>query len=317
MKYVYIDWNVFNRIEKRHDDTYLQIEEFIKNEKIITPYSNAHINDLIRGYEKNSSYINGHLQTLERLTKNLCITQYWGEKNSRWHYRNVFEFFESALEDNATSAKSFKDLFKNFGDDMPEVSVLWEIQLSNLRAQKLPSGFKDLFKENPAFALMFPKAKMEMTALSFCEDLYEFATNSKKDYSIYKTLRNYINQSRLKFKNNPEVFRNIDKSMGDKPNYLTFDETLEAYEPKTKVTDNPIYNKVTSTYHKIDLKGFKSDEKFSNLIDDSLHVFYGAHCEAFVSIDDKCLYKASKTYEELKIKTLVIEPENLVEMLSE
>lgn len=68
MKYVYIDWNVFNRIEKRHDDTYLQIEEFIKNEKIITPYSNAHINDLIRGYEKNSSYINGHCELPQKLT---------------------------------------------------------------------------------------------------------------------------------------------------------------------------------------------------------------------------------------------------------
>ena len=42
------------------------------------------------------------------------------------------------------------------------------------------------------------------------------------------------------------------------------------------------------------------------MFDDSLHTFYGAHCDFFITNDDRCKYKAEKTYERLKIKTSVI-----------
>lgn len=312
MTYAYLDWNIFNKIEKESDIIYSQIEQQILHDKIITPYSNAHINDLVRGYEKNPNYIQGHLATLQKLTKNLCLVQYWGEKNTRWHYRDVFEFFNSALEELGTSPKSFSDLFKSFEDNIPELSTLWEMQLSLLHSQKMPEGFKDLFKENPAFGLMFPRTKREMNALAFCEDLYEFATNSKKDYSVYKALRNYVNQSRLKLKNQPGLFKQLDKNMENLPAHLNFDASWETYSHKSKITDNPMYQKITNVYQKIDFKGYKSDEKFANLIDDSLHVFYAAHCDFFITIDDKCMYKAIKTYEELKIKTKVLRPEEFL-----
>ncbi|MBN4062015.1 MAG: hypothetical protein COA57_08155 [Flavobacteriales bacterium] len=94
----------------------------------------------------------------------------------------------------------------------------------------------------------------------------------------------------------------------DIPVYLNIDEAWEEYAPKTKTSDNPAYQKITDTYCKIDFRGYKSDEKFSNLIDDSLHVFYGARCHYFVTIDDKCHYKAAETYHELGIQTKALKP---------
>ena len=73
--------------------------------------------------------------------------------------------------------------------------------------------------------------------------------------------------------------------------------------PKNKTSENSTYQKITDTYFKIDIKGYKSDERFSNLIDDALHVFYGAHCDCFITIDDKCHYKAAETYHKLGIAT--------------
>ncbi|NOT52662.1 MAG: hypothetical protein HOP10_15470 [Chitinophagaceae bacterium] len=312
MTYAYLDWNIFNKIEKKTDTIYTKIEEIILENKILAPYSNAHINDLVRGYEKNQAYIQGHLNIIQKLTKNLCIVQYWGEKTVRWHFRDVFEFFNSALAEIETSPKSFLNLFESFEKDIPELATLWETQLSLLRSQQMPEGFKDLFKADPSFSLMFPKTKIQMNALAFCEDLYEFATNSKKDYSVYKNLRNYVNQSRLKLKKQAGLFKEIDKNMKNIPTYLNFDESWELHSNKSKISDNPVYQKITSVYQKIDFKGFKSDEKFSNMIDDSLHVFYAAHCDFFVTIDDKCMYKAGKTYEELKINTIVLSPEDFL-----
>jgi hypothetical protein len=93
MTYVYLDWNVFDRIEKKDSldkslrDLYTELELMISEKKIVCPYSNAHINDLLRGHSKNPKYIPDHLNTLIRLTGNLCLVQYWGDTHTTWHYR--------------------------------------------------------------------------------------------------------------------------------------------------------------------------------------------------------------------------------------
>ena len=80
---VYFDLNIFDRIEKKdkltdlEKDVYNNLESLIIENKIYVPYSNAHLNDLYRGYKKNPEYVNGHLETISRLTKNLCLFQYW------------------------------------------------------------------------------------------------------------------------------------------------------------------------------------------------------------------------------------------------
>jgi DNA-binding ferritin-like protein (Dps family) len=233
--------------------------------------------------------------------------QYWGQKNTTWHYRDVVEFFTSSLDDIETSTKSFSELI-----DWDETG-LWELQLQLMRSQKLPDEFKQVYKANPVFNLMFPKSKIEMNMLALCEDLFDFSNNAKKDYSLYKTLRSYVNQTRLKFKQQPKMYREIDKSMAGVPTHLNFDETWDKYAEKNKTSDNPAYQRITDTYYKIDFKGYKADEKFANLIDDSLHVFYGAHCDYFVTMDDKCHYKATEVYKQLKISTKALKPSGFLE----
>jgi hypothetical protein len=313
--YVYLDWNIFDRIEKierlenRDKELYGFIEELINNKTIITPYSNAHINDLLRGYDRNPDFIEKHLSTLKRLTNDLCIVQYWGNDNTTWHYRDVKEFFNSALEDAEFSTKSsFRELL-----DFDETG-LWEQQLLKLELTKMPENFKDLFKINPVFSSIFPRTKIELNALSFCEDIYEFSNNAKKDYSLYKSLRVFVNQSRIKLTKSPNLVKEIDKSMKGKPKHLDTDDIWEVHSTKNNSNNNSVYQKITNTYCKIDFRGFKSDEKFSNLIDDSLHAFYGAHCDFFITLDDKCHYKANETYKELKISTKALTPNEFMEI---
>lgn len=316
MTHIYLDWNVFDKIEKINEledeqkQIYLQIENLLLDENLIAPYSNAHINDLIRGYNKNPIYIPQHLKTLQRLTNNLCIVQYWGQREVLWHFRDPEEYFDTAINDLESSFESFEDLFKI------DETGLMKATFGLYKNIPVPANFKEIYKANPIFAEIYPKTRTEMTMYALCEDIFDFSRNAKKDYNLYKTLRSYVNQSRAKMKNQAKMFKELDKSMSGIPSQLDFDAAWETQAAKTKTSDNPIYQRVTDTYFRIDFKGFKSDERFSNMIDDALHVFYGAHCDYFVTLDDKCHYKANETYKHLGIQTKVLKPKDFVEMMN-
>jgi len=306
MIYAYLDWNVFDRIEKKDNldakqrDTFSKIEQLIIDKKIVLPYSNAHINDLLRGHANNPTYIPKHLETLSRLTQNLRIVQYWGNAQTTWHYRGVNEFFNSALNNKDITSKPFTELL-----DFDEA------QLNQLKAIPVPNNFKEIYKASPMFNFMFPRTKIEMNLLAMCEDLYDFSNNANRDYSLYKSLRSYVNQIYAKLKNQ-KMLKEINKATNDVPVYLNMDDAWEQYVPKTKTSDNPAYQKITDTYLRIDFKGYKSDERFANMIDDSLHVFYGAYCDYFITIDDKCHYKAVETYHKLGIETKALKPNEFI-----
>ncbi len=310
---VYLDWNVFNKIEKKENldpqekSTYSLIEDLILQDKILTPYSNAHINDLLRGYQKSKEYVPKHLDTLKILSGNLCITQYWGHNKVTWHYRDVNEFFDSALDDLSFTHKRFTELIDWDG---PE-SVLMDIQYSLLKMRPLPDNFGEIFKAHPIFGVMFPKSRTERNMLALCQDIFDFSQNAMKDYTIYKSLRSYLNQSRPKLKAHSDTFRKVDRAMAETPKQLNFDEVWEKFVPKNKTSDNPAFQKITDLYYKTDLSGYKSDERMANMIDDSIHVYYGSQCDYFVTIDDRCFSKASKIYSTLNVPTVVCKPEDL------
>lgn len=100
------------------------------------------------------------------------------------------------------------------------------------------------------------------------------------------------------------------------PKFLTWDELWKMADPGYKESSNPVYDKIMNLFTTTDLKGYRQDEKFANLIDDALHCFYGAHCHYFVTLDGRCYDKAKIVYEKLKITTLVLKPEELVIELS-
>ncbi|RPE08678.1 hypothetical protein EGT74_16710 [Chitinophaga lutea] len=152
MKIVYLDWNVFNKMEKVGEQSsplkeqLSELEVLIQDKRIAAVYSNAHISDLVRGYLKNPGYIPDHLNTLRRLTNNLCITQYWGESKTRWHFRDPQEYFDSALEDRDSTALSFSTLFEGLDD--PLMRAYGEIQNISLKLKKIDPGFRKIYTSN-------------------------------------------------------------------------------------------------------------------------------------------------------------------------
>jgi len=323
---VYLDWNIFDRVQKidsleeSEKLIYQSILNSIKDKNIYVPYSNAHISDLMRGYNKNPDYIEGDLNILSELTNNLCIVQYWGNKESTWHYRDVNEFFQSSLNEVNLYYKSFRELIPTIEEHKDLTNSIGDTIEATLRLTPLPDNFKSIYAVDPIFNLIYPKSRIENNCLALADDLLSFSRLINTDDSLYKALKKYVNQTRMRFikdKGLQKVFKSIGDATTSIPAHLIFDESWEQYIPESKSSKNKAYNKITDEYFKFDMKGYKSDEKFENMIDDSLHTFYGAHCEVFVTRDDKCHYKATEVYKKLKIPTQVMKPDEFVDWFNQ
>lgn len=316
----YLDWNVFNKIEKieqlrdTEHSVYVGIKEYIISGKVIAPYSNAHISDLARGYLKNPAYTDEHIQTINLLTGQLCIVQYWSEQKVRWHYRNPQEFLDSTLDESDITAQSFSDLL--YMDGEPLLNSLWDIQKRLLQIQPVDMKFQEIFKVDPIFKSIFPRTKSEMNVLSLCEDLFAFSSRIKTDYVLYRHFQKFLTQLRLKLPQYQKMYSNAQQKVIGKPEYLSWDKIVDQAMAGSKYkSPNGAYDRIFNLFTSIDLKGYSSDERFANLIDDALHCFYAAHCDYFVTIDRRCSDKARKVYEQLKLNSKVVTPSEFIALI--
>ena len=305
---VYLDLNIFDRLEKldklaqvdKHH--YKMLSLLLTNKKLITAYSNAHLNDLFRGYQKNQNYVLGHLGHIKSLTDDLCICQYWGEKGVKWHYRNIFEFFEQKAEEWKFEPDSYEDLFRH-EPLMREAMELYKLV-------PLPTDFKKGYTE-PMFGIMFPLSKIYNNQYALQSDIYNFHSRLKSDYGLYKSFKSFLLAGLNKLKNNRELINSINPKLNVLPKHLELTDIFDAYTPENKTSDNPLYSKVIDTFFKYDLAGYKTDGHFNNMFDDALHCFYAAHFDIFITNDDRCNYKAKRTYEKLNVHTRVIKIEEI------
>ena len=298
---------IFDRLKKidslkeTDKEEYLKLLELISKENIDLPYSNAHLNDLFRGWKKNPNLIDGHLQNIQNLTKNLCICQYWGEKNVWWHKRNIFEFFDSKKDEFDIFDETLDELFDfGLGEKSP-IHLTKKIPLPNEWISKMT---KDKFSQ-----IMFPSTIENNTLYNLFSDLYSFQIKLKSDYSFYKMFKAQLSKNISTLKGNKDIVNYIRKN-DEQPKHLKSDffSIIDKYKPnfEIKENDNELYYKVIETFYKYDLQGYKTDSNFNNMFDDGLHTFYASHCDVFITNDDRCKYKAEQTYEKLNIKTLVI-----------
>lgn len=273
------------------------MQDLVLQEKIIVPYSNAHLNDLFRGFLKKPDFIEGHLNNIERLTKNLCNCQYWNNEKVTWHYRYIHEFFEEKKNERDFEMGSFEDFFKSVG--------VYSALLP-LKTLPMPDDFHKGYSADPLFGLMFPTSKHSSDYYTLMEDIFDFNIRMKEDYSLYKTFKSQLVKSMSRLKSNQVMLRQVKQNLKDFPKHLDIFEMADQYAPKDDSLKNKAYSKILDTFYKYDLKGYKTDGNFNNMFDDSLHTFYAAHCDFFVTNDDRCKYKAKKTYERLGILTKVI-----------
>ncbi len=305
---IYLDWNIFNKIEykKTLDSKEIEIYDTIENkvlqENIECPYSNAHLNDLLRGYAKSSQFIDTHLYTLNRLSNSLCLCLYWNQDKVRFHYRDTKEFFFLLLEETEMMPQSFDEYIEFLSDEIGQNYDLLKL---------IPLDFRliELLNNDPLLNKMFKRSQKEPNIFSLTGDILDILLLINKDFSIYKSLRNFLSSSNKI----ADISKGFETAF--KINALRNPAENDSIATLNNNNDTLKLDLLIQEFLKMDIQGIKKDKQFINMVDDSLHSFYAAHCDYFVTNDNICSYKAKKTFEKLSIKTTVINAEELYKLI--
>jgi hypothetical protein len=87
-------------------------------------------------------------------------------------------------------------------------------------------------------------------------------------------------------------------------------------ENNIKVTkkENEItkFDYFSNYYLSLDSFGYYRDKALPNLIYDTIHSYYGAHCDFFVTEDDNTYQKTKAVYDKLGISTIVCKPNDFL-----
>lgn len=324
---LYLDWNIITSLrqietltsEDRNIFEPLQNVINSARDKIHIPYSNAHLNDLLKSYKKGERHrVEKSLEFISLLTQDVCLTQYWNEEFVRWHYRNSKEYFESILDDekdiNISSLDSIVAPLKEYGVD--KVFDMFKLIPHNIK-------FDELQQHNNFYLSFFEKSKLENSMHAVMEDFINLINKMKTNPLIYNELRN--------------VFKStipLDPNLHNTPNVI---DTLDRFLPKTMLNKsftqlysdnnkndslkNSDYSKIIGVFMQLDFIGYGSDKltqknQYDNLFNDALHCFYGAHCHFFITADRKTYKKTKAVYESERISTQVMKPKEFIEYLN-
>lgn len=322
MEYIYLDLNVFDRLEKfdkltpQEAEYYKCILDCLESGEYNTLYSDAHINDLIRAHNnslEDLTKFNNHLQYISGLTNNQCICLYGGHTDVKFEPRDISEFFHASLEDSKVDYGSFDSLL---GDSSQISNTLIDLmeKLKNLLGGAITPEIIEKALEYPFYQKILSKTSETMDGTNLPDDILT-ASTKLEDPKIYRELKNLLNPNNLNdfIKALPESQQLSKKELKEIFQNFDLNAAFEQYAPKTKTSENLWYDKITNLYAQIDFKGFKTDKYFANMLDDANHTFYGAHFPIFITNDDGCHYKATEVYKHFGIPTKVMKPSEFYE----
>jgi hypothetical protein len=326
---IYLDWNVITtlnqiqNIENQEDkiifETILNIVTN-KEAKIVVPFSNAHLNDLLKSYKKGErERVSQALNFISFLTQNVCLSQYWNDENSKWHIRNPIEYFESLLEDeeennSLMNIESITSILSDYG--MGNIFEIYKSIPHNISFEQ----FEDT--KTPLFSFL-KKAKIENSMYAVIEDVFDLFNEIKNNPTAYNELRSsFTDNIKLdpNVNNVGNVIELLDKTMPKTMLNKSFTE-LYIENDRTEASKNKDYSKITGVFMQLDFVGYGSDKlneknKYDNLFNDALHCFYAAHCDIFITSDKKTIRKTKAVYQSEKINTFVLKPKEFIEFLN-
>jgi hypothetical protein len=309
----YLDWNIFSYLKryKNSEEPYKSLNYHLtKNlDRILVPYSSAHLTDLIASYnksERGKEETEQDLQYLRELSENKCILYDYKDQKTYPSVVDVKEYFEDLLESETLTSRGFEGLFSASGNaDFDKLSNQFLASLDKMpnpvdqgNVTTIPSKFQSM-----------KDALTGKSMLDGLKGIFNLMTQYNEDPKIYRGLRTAsLEQLQLNFDYSKE--QNPIKVISERLKQSLFNQTFEefcnkniAYQFKEKSPGR--FDIFTNYYLMLDFFGYHRDKKFKNLVQDSFHAYYGAHCDFFITDDDNTYHKAKTLYDYLNIQTKV------------
>lgn len=328
---VYLDWNVISNLKRIDVEKFRKLRLLIAENKdrLLIPFTTAHIDDLKKSLKPGMSddLVLKDLDLLSEISNNEFIN--WTKNNNTEPFigepnKFYFENKDSWINQNSVDISNvFTSLTSTFSDI--GFNFIGETFVNKLKS--MPLG--DFFPKNDinkAFSITSDYNNM-WEFLNVFAEVMNGVLNKKEDY--LKLRDNVQNNGLFDISKNSDnwenekVFDNIDKilkSLGVQQTTIELSDFVVKQLKKDKAT---IYDEFTTLYLILDIIGYKSDKlskpmnTMTNITNDGLHSFYGAHCEYLVT-DDKNLGRKSKAiYHKLGLPTKVLSTSEFIESFNE
>jgi len=290
---VYLDWNVFSNLKKhnKNKEAYISLNgNLSKNKnKILIPYTSAHLTDLIPSYKASE---NGRIETiadlkyLSELTNQCCISYDYKTQSTFPAKNDIFEYFEQLIENEDIISCNFEELFTQFSG--LGIDGIFESLITTLKS--LPSGLENVTFENisPKFQYLkdaFGDTISHNSYYDLLNDTLKFISQYSKNPKVYRQLRN-VSLVELKLTHDytkskkplNDISKNLQTSIINKTFKEFVDQNIGIY---FKGKNPSRFDYFTNYYLFLDFLGYYKDKEFKNLVQDSFHAYYGVRFDVF------------------------------------
>jgi hypothetical protein len=325
---VYLDWNVFSRLDSNHE-AFKKLTEILGDEsKYLIPYSHAHILDLHRSYVKvGLDGIVGYLNKLQKYSNSLFVVH---TMQNELEFQNLeaqeamrqyivateehidFSFDLGSMMD---SLEPFAPLMKTLFDfELPNPMNLSQenMSASDLRAmEKLRSakGVERLFGTEETMKLGdFMQNIMSMSSTIMTDDSY---VGMRDDFQKDIKVSGRLNDKRFK------PIKTLDENAQklQKKNFMELFESMLVGEDTKS-----LFNKIIAMCRQLDFHGFHQENieeshHLDNVNTDYEHIAYASTCDIFIVKDKKAQAKAALAFELLGLNIRVTTPEEYVRFI--
>lgn len=319
---VYLDWNIFSYLKRLGDieEPYISLKKILQSysDVLLIPYSFAHLNDLSVSYKQGGKGMEMSIVDLENLkilSKDQALIYDYKKGITEARVYDIKEYFFYLIENNTEIPTTFSGLFENDFYDIEEDAEFKELlrkirePIFNFGIGGIPDNMEfvekyfEEFIDNPNFENLF-------------NGFLNFFENLTSDNKLYAGLRNsFLDDYNLRhnYKESQDALHDIDKKLLNSPYKKKFEELVKhVLSLKGDINEKSYKEIFTTHFLALDYLGFYSDKKFTNLIQDSFHSFFGAHCDFFITDDNNTYQKSKLIYKHFNIETVVCKSDEFI-----
>ncbi|MBP6532205.1 MAG: hypothetical protein KA285_02920 [Bacteroidia bacterium] len=303
---IYLDTNVFNKARTRNEKEFENFwtKLFANSDELLYVYSKAHLLDLLKDKTNNKF---ADLDFISKLAKDNYMSVEGDDEIMTFQKINARDAFNSQINHDYFDDSPFSSLMND--------SIFSENStLAQLMKIKLPINFPKFegITDNQISLInkIFPLGKSEISIMDILETFQSFYQEiSNKHNPTFKEMRRMSIEA-LNFQIGNEENVDFDSILKESALKKDLSELVESIISNNKSLKNTRYSFFTTTYLMLNIFGLDNENlrksNFLSTIHDAQHVFYGAHCDYFVTEESKMALKARGLYKKFNISTRVL-----------
>lgn len=307
---VYFDWNVVSNLHSSHVSVKV-LSDFLNDEhgSICIPYSDAHLRDIKRGAKKSNCLVSSRLDYLSSISHNNYMSYDVSAKMVMPYIVHPKEAYADVAE-NRFDNMNLLDVLDEIDDDSDfKIGQMIKAALSSIPNPHFSREFP--VSDNPYLHSVAQSISNAPSFLGFLQAVTEFANTTFRQPDSYRELREslrtglIIQPHQLSSTEKPleRIEHEIRRISGNEQ--FTFMEAIRQMK-KDSPQFQSVYTDFYALYCILEFMGYHSDRinnknKPENMLTDIQHAFYGAHCDYFVTQDNKAVTKAAQVYKELQL----------------